>query len=395
MELDTSGADKEAAAAARKAAADAKRRAADARRAASEQERAAEKYNNYLQQGADLANDLTQQIKQISIETKAVGETPTKSILLSLEKEYNEITFDQAKLAATFNELVKQTGLRFDGLRSKIEELRAAKIGRAQAVANQSLLELLPGIAEYDAKIAEVKQGKTELTEVEKLNAQINLLQLDVLAATNPALAEHVRLLRERAGTLDVTTAKQEQLNAVNERNKQLAEGVAGTIGGGLSSAMDLLIEGTEEWGSSLKEIASGVLKDIARQLVQTMVIAPIVKGITKGFGFADGGIMSPSGPVPLKTYSRGGIANSPQLALYGEGSMNEAYVPLPDGRRIPVALQGGRGGGSSTNVVINVDASGTKASGDPGAGNALARDLAAVVDARLLHHKRPGGILA
>jgi len=51
--------------------------------------------------------------------------------------------------------------------------------------------------------------------------------------------------------------------------------------------------------------------------------------------------------------------------------------------------------GGSATNVVINVDASGTKASGDPGAGNALARDLANVVDARLLHHKRPGGLLA
>jgi hypothetical protein len=55
----------------------------------------------------------------------------------------------------------------------------------------------------------------------------------------------------------------------------------------------------------------------------------------------------------------------------------------------------GGMRGGSTTNVVINVDASGTKASGDPGAGNALARDLANVVDARLLHHKRPGGILA
>jgi hypothetical protein len=56
--------------------------------------------------------------------------------------------------------------------------------------------------------------------------------------------------------------------------------------------------------------------------------------------GFANGGIMSPSGPLPLKAYSRGGVASTPQVALFGEGSMNEAYVPLPDGRRIPVALQ-------------------------------------------------------
>jgi len=58
-------------------------------------------------------------------------------------------------------------------------------------------------------------------------------------------------------------------------------------------------------------------------------------------YPFAKGGVMTSRGPVPLKKYARGGIANRPQLALYGEGSKPEAYVPLPDGRRIPVALQG------------------------------------------------------
>jgi hypothetical protein len=61
----------------------------------------------------------------------------------------------------------------------------------------------------------------------------------------------------------------------------------------------------------------------------------------TPGFtGFANGGVMSSRGPMPLRTYSRGGVANSPQVAVFGEGMMNEAYVPLPDGRRIPVAMQ-------------------------------------------------------
>lgn len=231
---------------------------------------------------------------------------------------------------------------------------------------------------------------------VELQNAGRELSTLDQLVQKYGADWDQIDpKIRASLGALSEQKDKLEQLNTTYERNKQLAESVAGTIGGGLGSAMDLLINGTESWGNSLKEIASGVLKDIARQLTQTLVIAPIVKGITKGFGFADGGIMSPSGPLPLKTYARGGIANSPQLALYGEGSMNEAYVPLPDGRRIPVAMQGNGSSGTTTNVVINVDASGTKASGDPGAGNALARDLAAVVDARLLHHKRPGGILA
>lgn len=75
-------------------------------------------------------------------------------------------------------------------------------------------------------------------------------------------------------------------------------------------------------------------------------------KGLLGGLGggifsflgslFADGGIMTPSGPanLPVRAYSVGGIANSPQLAVFGEGDMAEAYVPLPDGRTIPVTLR-------------------------------------------------------
>lgn len=57
-------------------------------------------------------------------------------------------------------------------------------------------------------------------------------------------------------------------------------------------------------------------------------------------FPFANGGIMTSAGPLPLKAYSRGGVAHSPQLALHAEGGMPEAYVPLPDGRSIPVTVQ-------------------------------------------------------
>ncbi len=54
---------------------------------------------------------------------------------------------------------------------------------------------------------------------------------------------------------------------------------------------------------------------------------------------FANGGVMSSRGPMPLNYYDRGGIANSPQVAIFGEGRTPEAYVPLPDGRSIPVSV--------------------------------------------------------
>lgn len=53
----------------------------------------------------------------------------------------------------------------------------------------------------------------------------------------------------------------------------------------------------------------------------------------------ANGNIVTSAGALPLQAYASGGIANRPQLSLFGEGRLPEAYVPLPDGRTIPVTL--------------------------------------------------------
>lgn len=77
---------------------------------------------------------------------------------------------------------------------------------------------------------------------------------------------------------------------------------------------------------------------------------------------------MTSAGPVPLRKYASGGIANSPQMAMYGEGSLPEAYVPLPDGRRIPVAMNmpqsqswggGNSGGALAIEVTSRIDKDG------------------------------------
>lgn len=59
--------------------------------------------------------------------------------------------------------------------------------------------------------------------------------------------------------------------------------------------------------------------------------------GFTKS---ANGNIMTPDGPLPLNRYAKGGIARSAQVSIFGEGRQPEAYVPLPDGRTIPVTIK-------------------------------------------------------
>lgn len=66
-----------------------------------------------------------------------------------------------------------------------------------------------------------------------------------------------------------------------------------------------------------------------------------------------NGGVVGPRGMIPLQRYASGGIATDPTLAMFGEGSQNEAFVPLPDGRSIPVNLGGD--GGNKGNTIINM----------------------------------------
>ncbi|EJV1621657.1 tape measure protein [Klebsiella pneumoniae] len=118
----------------------------------------------------------------------------------------------------------------------------------------------------------------------------------------------------------------------------------------------------------------------------------------------ANGGIFGKEGVVPLRAYQKGGIATSPQLAMFGEGSMNEAYVPLPDGRTIPVTLSAESARKSTGNAVspvsiqINVTKDGRTSESSSGSEsnlwNGAARQIKSIVLETIAEEKRSGGSL-
>ena len=307
-----------------------------------------------------------------------------------------------ASLAAAAGELVNSRQAELGTITSQLDQQR--KSVREQREDFERLLELQrsglsPELARQTVERERAATAETASLQALQQQLVLDLQSKDITAEQRANLEAILKAtqgrLASQPGILDgLNTEEQalERLKLAYEEKKQLVQGIANSIGNGIGSAIDLLIDGTDNWGDSLRSIAAGVLKDIARQIAQTMVIAPIVKGITSAFGFADGGIMTSDGPLPLRKYAGGGIANSPQLAMFGEGSMPEAYVPLPDGRRIPVAMKGGGGG---TNVVVNVDATGSQVQGDAGRGEQLGRAISQAVQAELVKQKRPGGLLA
>lgn len=128
--------------------------------------------------------------------------------------------------------------------------------------------------------------------------------------------------------------------------------------------------------GKSFRDVLQGIEQDIARIILRKSLLEPLTDTATKWFDgqggasgiatsignwfksfFADGGIMTDRGPLdlPIRTYAGGGVANSPQVAIFGEGRMPEAYVPLPDGRSIPVTMRNGGGAIRGGDVTVNV----------------------------------------
>jgi tape measure domain-containing protein len=240
-----------------------------------------------------------------------------------------------------------------------------------------------------DAQKAIVYKGLNELT-ANQLNLQ---RELDALQAQSD---------QDRLSSLQKYIEKQYELNKSVQNQLRLSDGVANTLGEGLGSAFNALISGAQGWEDSLRQIASGVLVDIANQLIRIFVIEQAINAI-KAFltpfsastplGAGGGqvgkfGTLGPNYGIPQR--AKGGPVSSGQTYMVGERGP-ELFVP---GRSGTIVANDKMGGGN-TNVVVNVDAKGSSVEGDEQGANQLGRVISAAVQSELIKQQRPGGILA
>jgi hypothetical protein len=394
LDLDTSSEDKKAAAASKAAASDAKRR------------------QTLTQKAIDLQKQLRRSVEDTRDAFDVLGASPTQQLALArdtalLESKRN--LDDLTKSVVDLSNEVTQAGGKFD-FKPFVDLLN--QLGRADAelvkgAFQQGLKDLLPSLEDYDAKIAEVQRGKTELTEVEKLNAQVNLLQLDILG-------EHVDLLRQQAAALDEAIKKQKEqeesfestfgdafqagIKSMGDLGANLGSSFASAFQGMADQLTDFVTTGKASFG----DFARSVLKDLSNIFIKFALfqalkaIVPGGSAFGKFLGFADGAAFAQNGIQP---FARGGIVDRPTLFPFakGTGLMGEAgpeaIIPLKRGRDGKLGVAGG--GGGTTNVVVNVDASGSSVEGDQQQAKALGNAISAAVQSELVKQKRPGGLLA
>ena len=238
-------------------------------------------------------------------------------------------------------------------------------------------------------------QRKAQLDQLAVKSATVvRQLEYDIADINATRIDQIIQMAEGYSRNLTLT----QELTAEQQKQKVLADGIANTIGQGMASAFDSLIQGTENFGASLRKIASGVLTDIANQLLRVLVINQAINAISNLFGPKTGGNFLPgvkfnpatfSMPSLLPGRATGGSVTGGQPYLVGERGP-ELFMP---GRSGGIAPSGSFGGGPT--VVVNVDASGTSVQGNQPEGQALGRAVAAAVQAELIKQKRPGGILA
>ena len=167
-----------------------------------------------------------------------------------------------------------------------------------------------------------------------------------------------------------------------------LGGGLGGSLGG---SALSAAVSAAGNMGS-FGFNPSAMTDDFS---FPAPAIAPtIAPAIAPAIGPQELQVLPFSQQITPNRYANGGIVTGPTLGLVGEGRYNEAIVPLPDGKRIPVDLGGSSGGDIATSIVVNVSNGQASSETSGTQGNQLARELEGAVKQVILKEIRPGGII-
>ena len=171
------------------------------------------------------------------------------------------------------------------------------------------------------------------------------------------------------------------------------------SIRDGFEESFKGIIKGTmtvsEAFRNMLNRIADHFLDSAARMAatqIQEGFLGLFSNMFNFNFGNSIGNDVQGFG-APTKFAANGGPAGMRKPFIVGERGP-ELFVPNQSGNIIPNHDLAGIGGGG-TNIVVNVDASGSSVEGDEQRGRELGRVISAAVQSELIQQKRPGGLLA
>jgi TP901 family phage tail tape measure protein len=263
--------------------------------------------------------------------------------------------------------------------KEKLEDDKAALLLQQQGMS--------PELAKQFVAIDKAAKLEKERLEPLIAAAEAAVIKAQAEGQDVSALQKQLSELKARAG-IQSQTAKDNA--TANDQATQAAEAAAQlkaiyqdigmTIKDGVVGAIKGAVDGTK----SLGQVASEVLSRIADKVLDVAINMALF-GAMSGTG-TGGGLL---GSIFGGKRAMGGSVTGGRSYMVGERGP-ELFSP---GRSGGIAPTGSFGG--STNVVVNVDASGSSVEGDQSQAKALGNAISAAVQSELVKQKRPGGLLA
>jgi hypothetical protein len=177
--------------------------------------------------------------------------------------------------------------------------------------------------------------------------------------ATNKAAESKISGTGPQVGpTKEAAAAAAPGINSIGKLESIFEGGIqvdSPTLDRGLQIGNELANVGIEQAVQSREGIIS-TLFQLGSMLVSA-IFTSSAKSSGGGIGAAIGGLIgAKDGGVlsgGIRAFADGGYVTKPTLGLVGEGNRNEAVVPLPNNREIPVEM---RGSGDTINIEQNFD---------------------------------------
>jgi len=248
--------------------------------------------------------------------------------------------------------------------------------------------------------------GKTE--ELRLQNESLFLIgeEKHIAAAKLMLMKEGLALTPEAIALASAELKTQEDIGRVMKAKKDLV----GSFTDAMSAGINGMIQGTMSMKDAFKNMALSVLKMLSNIITQMLVMkflgSAFGMGITSGLGSISSTIAAPpaarnggifSAGKKMGGYADGGIAKGSTSGYPAVLHGTEAVVPLPDGKSIPVSMNGS---GQNNNVTVNVSMDGqgnsqSESNSDGQMGANMGKLIAGAVQDELQRQKRPGGILS
>ena len=351
---------------------------------------------------------VSREFTDIGTEATKVGANARTKILLEREQAYQKVLQQDQDRIFIIKKVSAVTGEAYEDEIARVNKLKQARI----SLINQQVDEQLfaQRLSQFGMDQKSFDQNGRAITDLDQ-----QAFPTGVDSILNPG---------------KITVAIQELKKGLEELTNPANQviGAATAIGTAFSDSFKSVLDGSattqEALAGFFKNIASYFL-DMAVQIIQKMItmyilntVVGLLPGLNGGGGYGGlsngsffgggGGALDFSSNFGLNLLNAKGnafdkgLVTSPTVFAYANGGTGnfglmgeagpEAIMPLSRGSNGKLGVQASGGVG---NVVVNVDASGSKAQGDGPKAKQLGSLIGSAVQAELVKQKRPGGLLA